>query len=65
MNESSAPRWHDLHRRLAETFGTSANSGPPIGAKSRNSRGAATSGQSWLVRARSGATHHSTKGAIP
>jgi len=56
MNQSSTPRWNDLQRRLAETFGTEANLNPPIGAKSLNSRGAAASSQSWLVRARSGAT---------
>jgi hypothetical protein len=55
MNQSSTPRWHDLQRRLAETFGTEENSNPPIGAKSLHSRQAPTSGLSWLVRARSGA----------
>ena len=55
MNESSTPRWHDLQRRLAEAFGTEANSNPAIGAKSPNSRQAPASSHSWLVRARSGA----------
>jgi len=54
MNQSSTPRWHDLQRRLAETCGTEAKWNPPIGPKSRNSRGGTASSQSWLVRARSG-----------